>query len=335
MKPRNTASRRYILLALKIALTATIFYWLVSSGRINLSGIFTWHDLPWHGLALVVVFTGVVAQGLRWWLLLRLQEIDISPRQAIEISLIGAFGSLIIPGSAGIEVIRTYYIAKHAPGRRLAGFASVLADRLLGLYALFVLCAAALVWLAVHDPTYRVDALRLLAFVSVPLVVMPLGLALNTHPRARAAVLRLAPRRWRLALDASVAAFRLREGSLLAGLALSFVNAFSITTAYFLAGQIASSTASFVTVCTVSPIVTLMSVIPLTPSGIGVTEASAAVLFNHFGVGGGATLAILIRCWMVITAIPGGVLYMVGGAIGPRERDAKVPEGVAHAHDAF
>jgi uncharacterized membrane protein YbhN (UPF0104 family) len=64
----------------------------------------------------------------------------------VAFSAIGLFYSLGLPGSAGGDAVRTMYVMRLFPDKKMASAFSVLADRLCGLAALVVFMAAALAW---------------------------------------------------------------------------------------------------------------------------------------------------------------------------------------------
>jgi uncharacterized membrane protein YbhN (UPF0104 family) len=56
----------------------------------------------------------------------------------------------------------------------------------------------------------------------------------------------------------------------------------------------------------VTPLLTLASVVPVTPQGMGVTEAAAEFLFGSVGLTGGANAALLVRlAWISATLLSG------------------------------
>ena len=61
----------------------------------------------------------------------------------------------------------------------------------------------------------------------------------------------------------------------------------------------------------VCPLVFVATALPLSPSGIGVGETAASVLFAQFGVETGATLMLIVRLWFLVLQLPGGLLYVL------------------------
>ena len=77
--------------------------------------------------------------ALRWKTLLRVQEINISFRRVLQVTLIGQFFNTFLLGTTGGDVIRVFYMAQAAPKRKSAAGVSVILDRVLGLIALIAI----------------------------------------------------------------------------------------------------------------------------------------------------------------------------------------------------
>ena len=71
----------------------------------------------------------------------------------------------------------------------------------------------------------------------------------------------------------------------------------------------------------VCPLVYVAVALPLSPNGVGVGEAAASVLFAQFGVETGATVMLVVRLWLLVLRLPGGLLYIFrkGNSAAPRE----------------
>jgi len=108
------------------ALSAADFYWLV-------------------GAACAAALSEILC-ATRWWVILHAFGLPLRWRDAVAFSAIGLFYSLGLPGSAGGDAVRTMYLMRLFPERKMASAFSVLADRLCGLVALVLFMAVSLAW---------------------------------------------------------------------------------------------------------------------------------------------------------------------------------------------
>lgn len=91
-------------------------------------------------LAGVVVLTAVTlsCQIFRWYLLVRALDLPFTVRNAYRLGMVGYFYNTLLPGSIGGDFLKAFFIAKEHPERRAAAVATVLVDRMLGLFGLLL-----------------------------------------------------------------------------------------------------------------------------------------------------------------------------------------------------
>lgn len=94
-------------------------------------------------LAVTFLLTGVTVscQILRWYILVRAANLPFTLRNAYRLGLIGYYYNIALPGSIGGDILKAYFIAKAQPDRKAVAIATVLIDRLLGLFGLLVFAA--------------------------------------------------------------------------------------------------------------------------------------------------------------------------------------------------
>jgi uncharacterized protein (TIRG00374 family) len=78
----------------------------------------------------------VSIQFARWFLLVRALNLPFTIGNAFRLGLIGTFWNTFLPGSVGGDLMKAYLIARDTPGQRAAAVATVVADRLVGLFGL-------------------------------------------------------------------------------------------------------------------------------------------------------------------------------------------------------
>ncbi|MBA4191911.1 MAG: hypothetical protein C0467_28360 [Planctomycetaceae bacterium] len=87
--------------------------------------------------ALVALASACVSiQFVRWYVLVRGLDLPFTIGSAFRLGLVGAFYNAFLPGSVGGDLVKAVIIAKGTPGRRASAVATVIADRLVGLFGL-------------------------------------------------------------------------------------------------------------------------------------------------------------------------------------------------------
>ncbi|MBI3726479.1 flippase-like domain-containing protein [bacterium] len=132
---------------LKLAFAAGIVTFLVLKGAIVPSEVAGAFRTPtWFLEALLLVFACIVIITERWRLLLRIEGIELSFKDAFKLTIVGQFFNNVLPGSVTGDLVKMYYIGRKNPELRAEAWATVMIDRVVGLAALVYLAwASALV----------------------------------------------------------------------------------------------------------------------------------------------------------------------------------------------
>src|SRR6185295_1740576 len=101
-------------------------------------------DLGWVGWALLTLgpVTFIISWRLR--LLLRMQDIQLSLRDATLLTFAGNFFNFAMPGTTGGDIYKAFHIARRTH-KRTEGITVVLVDRIIGLISFLLLAAGAIV----------------------------------------------------------------------------------------------------------------------------------------------------------------------------------------------
>jgi hypothetical protein len=100
------------------------------------------HDVRWLPLVLagVICLASVLLTFVRWYVLVRAQELPFTLSSAMRLGLVGYFFNTMLPGSVGGDIIKATFVAREQ-SRRTVAVATVLLDRAVGLCGLFWLAA--------------------------------------------------------------------------------------------------------------------------------------------------------------------------------------------------
>ena len=130
----------------KYAVSIGIVYWLITSVKNDNPKVFTnLRDQPKDWTMLVagtaLCLGAVMLTIYRWYLLVRALELPFRVRDAFRLGFLGFLLNFISVGSVGGDLFKAVFIAREQPGRRAQAVATVVVDRLIGLYALFIVAS--------------------------------------------------------------------------------------------------------------------------------------------------------------------------------------------------
>jgi len=248
------------------ALEAADFYWLLSAGA-----------------------AAAVSEGLcstRWWLILRSFGMPLKWREALAFSAIGLFYSLGLPGSAGGDAMRTLYLIRMFPDKKLASAFSVLSDRLCGLVALI---AALCVTLALRHSLFLSGQtgcrIVLAAFVLLAGILFMLGLWWGTSVSVLGDFLKrrhtwLGPH----LLESGEIFNQIgrHPAAMLVGVGLSALSLAAHFLCYFFSACAFGATLNLGQMFSVMPLVDTLTMIPVALYGVGLREALFTTLLGDF-----------------------------------------------------
>ena len=107
-------------------------------------------DYRWLALACLCFGAAAMFAAVRWWILLRIQRIELPLRVVAILTLIGQFFNSFMFGAVGGDVVKALYLYRYAPGQKTHATLSVLLDRALGLFILLCGSLVVLPWQIRH-----------------------------------------------------------------------------------------------------------------------------------------------------------------------------------------
>ncbi|HEV8363280.1 MAG TPA: lysylphosphatidylglycerol synthase transmembrane domain-containing protein [Gemmatimonadaceae bacterium] len=311
-------SRRILFGIVRLAIAGTVLWFLATTGRVNWSSLRGLRD-HWvlTLLALLLLFIAVLLISQRVCMLFRPRGLRLSLHDSLGLSLIANLFTLVLPGGGG-DIVRLYFTAKDAAGRRTEIGTLLLLDRVMGLLALtlFPVLAAPLC-LPLLRQSAALRALLALAAMSSAAIIFVI--VVSTSRRARALrgvqwVLRTFPLRGYPArmLD-TMQSFRTRLGVLAGAVAISLVaHAICMGIVWMLVSMTQAGGAADPAIPFLASLGFVANNVPLTPGGLGVGEAAFESLFRLAGLDGGAEAMLAWRLLLAGLA-PLGLWYFVRG----------------------
>ncbi|HLW66086.1 MAG TPA: lysylphosphatidylglycerol synthase transmembrane domain-containing protein [Gemmataceae bacterium] len=133
-------------------------------------------QVKWYLLAAVLCGLNIFATLVRWYVLVRAQQLPFSFGSAMGIGLVGYFFNTFLPGSVGGDLVKAAFIAREQ-SRRTVAVSTVVIDRVVGLWGLVALIAAigGIYWIS--DPSFIQSKPTLLICVSAAIAVVAASLA--------------------------------------------------------------------------------------------------------------------------------------------------------------
>jgi len=92
-------------------------------------------------LSSLCCLVAVITTFIRWYFLVRALDLPFRLRDAFRLGFLGYFCNFISLGSVGGDLVKALFIAREQKGRRAEAVATVLMDRVVGLYALLVVAS--------------------------------------------------------------------------------------------------------------------------------------------------------------------------------------------------
>lgn len=309
-------------LALGIGLIVFFFLTISHSGKLEefkttvQSAAGNWRLLS---TGVFLYFICLFACTIRWLLLLKTQNFNITFPRAFALYFIGHFFSSFMPGATSGDLIKAVYVARETPDKKTEVVSTVFIDRILGLLGLIIL--------AVLMMSFRLDfflahhATRMaLVFNLVMLAGTILGafVVFGRNLAEKWTFFSQLEERTRLGVIITKAykAFHLcirNPGVLSKTIALSVLNHVIIVCVIYCIGISIGVKLRFVDYLTVFPVINAIAGLPVTPGGLGMREGAAIYILGALSVPAPAALALSLLVYLttLFWAMIGGMVYLV------------------------
>ncbi|MBA2117937.1 lysylphosphatidylglycerol synthase transmembrane domain-containing protein [Bremerella alba] len=260
----------------------------------------------------------------RWYLLVISVGIPFTLKDAFRLGFLGYMLNFVGLGGVGGDLFKGYALAKDNPSKRPEAVSTVVMDRLIGLYALFVVTSVAALSLdlegsepAIRTMVYVVHGATIGGFLGLTLIFLP-GFSkgsfrefLEGLPKIGGAFKRA---------FAAVGMYR-RHPKYLAfiGLLSLGVHTLFSVAGFFLASGLFEQHPSLLEMMVITPLAMVFAAIPLSPGGMGTLELAITELYVmvpavELSKANGITVALAFRAMTIGLAFIGAIFYWTNRA---------------------
>jgi uncharacterized protein (TIRG00374 family) len=311
---------RQLKLLLKLVFVAGLLYFLGKKGFISVDKTreaFTHFDLI--GMAYGATFIALILGFIRWQWLLRPQGIHLSWSRVLQLSLIGNFFNVALPGAVSGDFVKAFYVGHEVPGLRARAFGSILFDRVAGLSALVLVSATALLLdYSELQGTPLMAGIRVMvvgAAVGVLFFYSYLFLVREHHDPLLALFRALEKKSEKLGtvtrIYIGIRHYHNHRWAVLRALAISLViHVLICTAAVCFARALGDVNIPVLPVFVIVPLGLLVTSVPVLPGGIGTGHAAFGWLFHYLGSQRGADIFSLYVLGQLAYGAIGGLVYL-------------------------
>jgi hypothetical protein len=315
---RPSEGRRYIFLALKIAVSIILLTYLFS--KVDMADV--WEKARrasalWLLIAFALYAVNVVVSTWRWHLLLEAQHVKIPLRSLIASFVVAAFFNNFLPSNIGGDVVRIGDTAGPARSTTLATMI-VFMDRGLGLMGLILVAALGASMAspgASPVPSYWLwAALAAGAAGAGPAILAPEWFARLLKP------LTLLHRDWVTAriqtLESTLAKFRDAFGAILSTFAGAVVVQGMMVVFYAAVARALGIPIGLWDLAVIIPITFVVQMVPVSLGGFGVREATFTLYFKRIGLGAEYAIALSLigQFLQMLFSLSGAAVYVSRGS---------------------
>ncbi len=276
-------------------------------------------------VALIAISVVLIwASAVKWQIFVRAMGHDAHVLTLMKLYTLGYFFNVFTPASIGGDVVRSYHLGAKLESQRDAAVATFL-ERFTGLLAMALL--GVLFVLVGSDVTNGLEyAIFLVGAATSAVAVVCFSATINrvTFGRLRAILAKIlrSERRREAALrilaklEVGMAAARADKLLLAKGLLWSVIfHALTVVNTYVAALAVGWESPSITGLFVVVPLVLLVSMVPITPNGVGIQEGAFVFLLERIGGtrAQGLGVGIILRAKVMLIALVGWGIWLLMG----------------------
>lgn len=279
-----------------------------------------WHQVKHvrFGFVLIAIsffLTIPILSTLRWKLVLGVHGVKPSFYKLCKLFFIGLFFNNSMPGLTGGDVIKAYYVTRETSDRKAEAVTSVFIDRVVGIIGLMIVGLIALFFNLQNPDLRRIAAFIIIIFFSLVFFVtillnksmfagMPLMNRLMNRIPFKETVTRVYEAFYRYKHDPQIVVW---------GVAISLgIHGINCVMVSILGLSVALDGVSLKHYFLFIPVISVISALPISLSGLGVGEQLYVYCFGLVGAEpeGALAIAIMVRLAVLVCSLPGLFYYV-------------------------
>ncbi|MDR3606055.1 MAG: lysylphosphatidylglycerol synthase transmembrane domain-containing protein [Oligoflexia bacterium] len=326
--------KKYLKLALKIGVVVGLLVFLSQKGFLSVQdtrrAFSHWENIIFSvSISLFCALMGAI----RWQWLLEAQGIELGTLRTCELTFVGNFFNVALPGAVSGDVIKAFYIGREVHGQRARAFGSILFDRVAGLSVLMLISAIALPFgepafaaalpgsaplLATIKPFIMIAGGGFLFFYAYLFLVRdhfdPVLIALHKLQKAMPKVHAI------VRIYESIRHYHHHRWVVVRVFLLSmFIQLLIGLSVVSFARALGEPTLPAAGIYTLFPLGLLVTAVPVAPAGVGTGHAAFAGLFRILGSTNGANVFTLVAMTQLLIGAIGGLVYLRFRSAAPQE----------------
>jgi len=298
----------------KIIFSISLFSYILFKAQITAIGqVIGAANLKYYIVAVLLYIAAQPLRAMRWNMLLHAKGVVVSPVKLLFLCFVGSFFSSILPTIVGGDLVRGYYVFRETNAHDVS-FASIIVDRLCGLLVVILFGLAATgYFLAVSGWS----SLTIASLVVCGITSLFILLACNYSLMARLARLFETVRRWGIVqrlkeIYHATLQYRSDWPVLARCLVLSVTYEFIIIYLHYLLAQSLGWRIPFTVFILAVPLITIVSMLPVSVGGLGVREGATVMFFSPYAISAANAVSISLLSYSIalVAGAVGGIAYV-------------------------
>ena len=303
----------YLRVVVSLSLVAFVFY---KAGLPQLWNSLRQTQLRYLLLSLAVTPALILTSAWKWQIILNAQKINVSVMKCFWLYVVGYFFNTVLPTNVGGDVVRAYALGK-STDKRAQAFSSVFVERFTGLSVLMLMAIAAF-FLALRQlwSPWLIIAIVVctLGYVAILISVINRKVLAWFSESIKIKSAQKVFSKLKKFQEATLS-IRQNKKALVIALVLSFAFYFLAVINVYVSSLAFQANITFLDALIITPIIMVITMIPLSIGGIGLAEGAYYFTFTRMGIVGaiGLSVALLMRAKALLAGLVGGLNFSTMG----------------------
>lgn len=291
----------------------------------------------------VLIHGAIIGMAIyRWNILLKVQKVYLGMWNLIQLSLIGVFSNLAIPGAVGGDLVKMAFLSQKEKGKKPEAIMTIILDRSLGLLGLFLVASIVVLFyfqdLMHLDQKYRF--IRIAAFtIGLGSLAGILGIFLIEirHRLVKYTIVAKMVQYGETKLPKPVVftitrltnaleLYRKHRRAIFVSILISvLIHSCYAFNVFLVSRSIGANEPGFSGFLLAVPVANAIAAIPVTPGGIGTRDATIAAYLNSMGTSPemAGVIPFIITLIILIWGLIGGIVFIFYRSGKPSTRDPR------------